>query len=793
MTRLDQPSRRERGKARVERGPRRRTSRGRFLRRAAAGAFVTLVLVVAVGLVLWVEVGRRFEGRLWDFPSRVYSDRLVLTPGSAASADAIARRLDRCGYARIEGAPASPGQYRRRSDRLDVDLRASAGPWGETASRRVLIRFASGNVASVEGVDGRPLPRVELDPELLALLSGPQQEEREVVRLEEVPRRLVQAVLAAEDSRYYSHPGVDPLAILRAAFADVRSARIVQGGSTITQQTVKNLYLGQERTWWRKLREALLAVVLDARYSKDRILEVYLNEAYLGQRGPVAVCGVASAARFYFGKDLAHLTLGECAILAGLIRNPGGYNPFAHPGPAIARRDQILRAMADEGQVRQAEVDAARSEPLRLASGKEGHSRAPYVVDLVRSQLAELYTPAQLAREGLRIYTTLDTTLQEAAQEALRAGLDRLDRERLVRGKDHGRRLEGCALVMRPSSGAVLALVGGRDYGGSQFNRAVQARRQAGSSFKPFVYLAGFEAAIRGREGGLTPATVLDDSPIEISAGGRTWRPLNYDGEFRGPVTARQALEQSLNVPTVRAALLVGLKEVARTAERCGLGGLEPYPSIALGAQEVSPLDLASAYGVFANGGKRAEARIVREVTSREGEPLERRRRDAIQVVTPQAAWLVTDMMRGVLVRGTAASSQALGFRGNAAGKTGTTDDTRDAWFVGFTPDVLAAVWVGYDDNTRTGLTGASGALPIWVDILRRGGQFTDAPFPEPEGIVREEVDPETGGLAVAGCPARVEEVFAEGTEPVDDCPLHSRGFKGWLRKVFGHSRRTGV
>jgi penicillin-binding protein 1B len=507
----------------------------------------------------------------------------------------------------------------------------------------------------------------------------------------------------------------------------------------------------------------------------------------------VAVCGVASASRFYFGKDLADLTLGECAILAGLIRNPGGYNPFAHADQTLARRDQVLRAMAEEGQIRAAEVEKARSEPLRLASGKEGHSRAPYVVDLVRAQLAEFYTPAQLAREGLRIYTTLDTTLQEAAQEALRDGLERLDRERHSRSREIGRRLEGCALVLRPSTGAVLALVGGRDYGGSQFNRAVQARRQTGSCFKPFVYLTGFEAAIQGREGGLTPATILDDSPLEISAGGRVWSPSNYDGKFRGPVTARDALEHSLNVPTVRAALRVGLKDVVRTSERCGLHGLEPYPSIALGAQEVSPLDLAGAFGVLANGGDRAETRILGEVVTRDGELLEQRKRAAVQVVTPQAAWLVTDMMRGVLVRGTAASAASLGFRGNAAGKTGTTDDTRDAWFVGFTPDILALVWVGYDDNTRTGLTGASGALPIWVDLLRRGGRFTDAPFPEPEGIVRVDVDPESGGLAVAGCPTRVEEVFAEGTEPVDDCPLHTRGFKGWLRRVFGRSRRSGV
>ncbi len=774
-----------RKRSRAEGGRRKRSPRGRALKRTAALAFVLLVVFSAGWLYLWVEVGRRFEGRLWDFPSRVYSDGLVLVPGSIATPPAIARRLDRSGFVRVDGSPSSPGQYRRRGDRIEVHLRTSSGTATPAAARRVTVRFDGGSVQSIEGVGGRAIPRLELEPELLALLSGPQQEEREVVRLEDVPKRLVDAVLAAEDSRFYSHPGVDPIAILRALFADVRSARIVQGGSTITQQTVKNLYLGQERTWWRKFREALLAVVMDARYSKDRILEVYLNEVYLGQRGSVAVCGFASAARFYFGKDLADLTLGDCALLAGLVRNPGGYNPFSHLEQAIGRRDQVLRSMLDDRRIREAEAEAARSERPRLASGKQGYSRAPYVVDLVRSQLADLYTPTQLAREGLRIYTTLDTTLQEAAQEALRAGLERLDKERRGAAKDGGRKLEGCALVLRPSTGAVLALVGGRDYAGSQFNRAVQARRQAGSCFKPFVYLAGFESAIRGREGGLTAATILDDSPLEIPSGGRTWRPLNYDGEFRGPVTARQALEQSLNVPTARAAMRVGLKEVVRIAARCGLGNLEPYPSLALGAQEITPLDLAAAFGVLASEGKRSDPAIVRQVTSREGEPLSRKGKDPVQVVTPQAAWLVTDVLRGVLSRGTAASSAALGLRGNAAGKTGTTDDTRDAWFVGYTPDLLALVWVGYDDNARTGLTGASGALPIWVDLLRRAGRFTDAPFPEPEGIVRAVVDPESGGLAVAGCPARVEEVFAAGTEPVDGCALHAKGLGGWLRRIF--------
>jgi penicillin-binding protein 1B len=426
----------------------------------------------------------------------------------------------------------------------------------------------------------------------------------------------------------------------------------------------------------------------------------------------------------------------------------------------------------------------ARDEKLGVSrSAADAPSRTPYVVDFVRSRLADVVSSEAMTEQGLRIYTTIDPILQDAAEQALRAGLERLDREApTVRGQRAQRTLEGLIVALRPQTGEILAMVGGRDYGRSQFNRATQALRQPGSCFKPFVYLAGFEAAVRGRPGAVLPATLLEDEPIELQSGGAPWRPVNYDRQFRGPVSARTALEESLNVPTVQASRRIGIADVASVAEACGMNrGLKPLPALALGAQEVTPLGLATAYATIANSGRRTEPWIVSEVTDLQGATIQRRLPATHQAVSPQAAFLLNDVLQGVMVRGTAASAAALGFGGIAAGKTGTTDDTRDAWFVGYMPEMLALVWVGYDDNAKTGLTGSSGALPIWVDLTRRSGyDRASSSFREPVGIVRAVIDPESGGLAVEGCPSSRVELFPEGAEPRETCDLHRPGF--WRR-----------
>ena len=743
---------------------------------------VVAVIAAAVALVLWVEVTRTFESRLWTDPSTILSAPMMLEPGVAATVDVIVARLDRSGYARIGGSADRPGPYVRGADRIEVHLREAEAPGVSVPARRRTFRFRGDVLVEIVDHDGARRAAEVLEPEVLARLYGPRQEDRRPLAFAEIPEGFVHAVLAAEDARYFDHAGVDLRAIARAMVANLRSGEIVQVGSTVPQQTVKNLYLGHERTLWRKLREIPMALILDLRYSKERILEVYLNEVYLGQRGPVAVCGAESAARFYFGRTLRDLQNGEWAMLAGMIRSPGRYNPFAHPDRARARRDQVLDAEVRLGWMTSEDADRARSEPLRLASGESGYSRARYVADLVRADLRRLYSPEILEREGLEVHTTLDTHLQELAEDALRRGLERLERDRTSLRREAGQpRLQGAVVVTDPATGSILAMVGGRDYVETQFNRAVTARRQPGSCFKPFVFLAGFES------GAFTPGSRIEDAPIEIESGGETWRPANYDGKFRGIVTAREALRDSLNVPTVRAARHVGLERVIEVANACGIEShLEPYPSLALGAQEVTPIELAGAYGTLANGGIRARPRILQEIRDHEGRRLERRDPELRRVVDRAATFLVNQVLVDVLDDGTARSARALGWDSKSAGKTGTTDDTRDAWFVGYTPRILALVWVGFDDNSRTGLTGASGALPIWVDLIRRApAERTRAEFRRVPGVELVRIDPETGKRAVSGCPTSVGEWFAEGEAPEESCELHGGRVRRWFRSLF--------
>jgi penicillin-binding protein 1B len=780
------------GKSRARKKKRRKSKRSSRLGVALAVLIVLSVAAAAGLLHVYVSVTGRFDGRLWTLPSRIYSDVAVLQPRGALSAGAVAERLDRCGYARTAGRPEKPGQYRLGGGTLEIYLREFVSPVVEGPERRVSAEFAGGRLIALRDDRGVALARVALEPELLATLYGPRQEERRLVRMADLPVSFVDAVLAAEDSRFFEHHGLDLRGILRAGLANVRRGRIVQGGSTITQQTVKNLYLGQERTWWRKAREAVMALVLDARYPKERILEVYLNEVYLGQRGPVAICGVQAASRFYFGRDLGDLSLGERAVLAGLIRSPGRYNPFVHPGRARERRDQVLAAMVRLGTADAASAEAARHEPLGLASGSGGFSRASYAVDYVSARLRERFPSRVLAEEGLSIYTTIDTRLQLRAERVLHEGLERLDppspgggATAELRGAGRYGELQGALVATRPSSGAILAMMGGRSYGQTQFNRAVQARRQPGSCFKPLVYAAAFEIARRDPGAGLTPASLLDDRPLELTSGGRTWRPSNYDGRFRGPVTARRALEESLNVPTVRAAQRIGLEAVIDVARRCGIESpLAAMPSLALGAMEVQPLELAAAYGVFARQGTRVTPWIIRAVLDADGRRLEGEAVVPRRAISPQAAFQVDDILQGVFQRGTARSAAALGFDGLAAGKTGTTDDTRDAWFAGYSGDLLALVWVGFDDNAKTGLTGATGALPIWVEFMKPDA--APAAARPPAGMVRVLICPETGMLARKKCPGAREEAFAAGSEPTARCPKHVGRVKRWWRKLLG-------
>ena len=757
--------------------------RGRLLRWLRLLA-LPLTIVIVAGFIVYgtvsMRVAARFESREGESPTRMYGRALPLAEGVLLPVEDLAARLERLGYRRTRALPSVPGEYSLGRRKVTVWLRSFEGPAGTVTGRLITIRHGEDRIESVrDEAGGRSISDAVLEPEVLATLHGDQAEERTILPLSAFPQQLVDAVLLVEDRNFYSHLGIDPFGIARAAVTNIRKGEIRQGGSTLTQQLAKNLFFDHERTWSRKMGEAVVAVVLEGRYSKDRILQAYLNEVYLGQKGSISIRGFAEASTFYFGKDPAALDLGEIALLAGLIRSPGHYNPLAHPKEAVERRNQVLALMEQEGRITAEQRAATQAEKLDLyTAGRKGTpSRGvAYLGDYVKQMIGA--DAGDLSHAGIRIWTTVDPVYQREAEHALREGLSKLERTyKHLRAKDAATQLQGAMVVLNPHDGSVLAMVGGRDYATSQFNRITQAKRQPGSLFKPFVFLAGWSS------GAISPASPLMDEPLEMTVAGQTWAPANYDKEFRGLVTAQMALEDSLNVPTVRASQEVGLKAIAQTAHKAGIeSDLKLYPSMVLGAQEVTPMEIASAYATIANEGVRVKPVLVDAIQDADGSWSHKRENEEERALAPQAVYQVIVALQGAMDRGTAASSRSMGFGGTAAGKTGTTDDYRDAWFAGFTPDILALVWVGFDDGRSIDLPGATAALPIWVDFIRRSGAETSASFAEPPGIVWEEIDPTSGGIARWSCPLSWWMAFSEGTEPVEPCEEH-----GFLRSLRGH------
>jgi penicillin-binding protein 1B len=679
-------------------------------------------------------------------------------------------------YQRDPGTPSRAGRFRVQGSTVEVWTRAFRYPGRAFPSFLVKVEFAGGRIKSIRDASGDPVAALVIEPERLGAVFGEEFEDRTPIRLSEVPRSLTDAVLVTEDRDFYRHAGVSVRRILGAMAANLRGAS-KQGGSTLTQQLVKNLYLSPERTVRRKVVEAILSLILDARYSKDEIFEAYLNEIYLGREGSIAITGVGEAARHYFGKEAQDLDLAESATIAGMIRAPNTYSPLRNPDRARQRRDLVLKLMREEKRIDERQLAEALEEPLDSSSRPASRTIAPHFVDLVKSELSEKYGE-KLKTEGLQIYTTLDVDLQEAAQKAVSGGLERLEKQyRRLAAAAKEAPLQGALIVLEPRTGLVRALVGGRDYKTSQFNRVTQAHRQPGSLFKPFVYLAAF--ARRDLATPLTPATILEDSPITVvwdrATDEQQWTPRNYDSQYRGTMTARQALELSINIPTVRVALAAGLPTVLAAARAAGIGSrLRAFPSIALGAFEISPIEIASAYAVFANEGVRVEPKTIVGVETPEGAVLDRKETPVAAVLPADAVFLVDSLMRGAVERGTASGARAGGVRGVLAGKTGTTNDGRDAWFVGFSPRFLSVVWVGYDDNRAVHLSGSQAAVPIFAEFSRSiPAQAFAESFPVPSDIVTAEIDPDTGLLASSACPRRATEVFIAGTEPREHCQVH--------------------
>src|SRR5216684_3611364 len=581
-----------------------------FLWRHAAGiAFLVMVAFVAlIGFVgyTYIVITKKFDSsRRWDLPSRIYSDATAIVPGMSVPRVLLEPKLNHVGYHEI---------YLQNFEYPDVEFRAMP----------VLIGMNGTVVRDVKRADdGVPLRGVRIEPELITSIYNDEMEDRLPVALSGVPKVLSDAIIATEDKTFYSHNGISFRGIAGALLADMKQGAISRGGSTLTQQLVKNLYLNPGRTWRRKATEALMAVLLEIRYHKPEILEAYLNEIYLGQNGAVQIKGVEQASQLYFGKHVTYLTLPEAATLAGMIRSPNVLNPLKYPERAKPRRDTVLSLMRDQGMITPAQCDAAIAAPLATARFPKGSRSAPFFVDLVLKQLRETYPETQLKTEGLRIFTTLDTIMQRSAEQAVDNGIDALTR-RYSYIKRSQTPLEGVILTIQPGTGYVKALVGGRNYSKTQFNRAIQARRQPGSLFKPFVYVTAMDPA--RKENAFTAATVLDDAPINVRSGNSVWEPQNYDNRFHGRVTVREALAHSYNIPAVRAAIGAGVPNVIKTAATIGIESrLQPYPSVSLGSFEVTPLEIAYAYSAFANLGVKAEPVSILAVSTRDGKLLESR------------------------------------------------------------------------------------------------------------------------------------------------------------------------
>ncbi|MBN2108472.1 MAG: PBP1A family penicillin-binding protein [Deltaproteobacteria bacterium] len=737
------------------------------------GSFAAAFLLSPYCLYLSMKIEDRFSGRRWDIPSRVFSDTQVLMTGQGINIDAFRSKLKALGYRETPSKPRQKGEMKLSAQEIDIFLHDLKMPGLDRPGFPVRISVGSGEIKAIRTVPrGKNLPMIELEPEEVMLFYGDEHERRRLITLNQAPRHLINAVLAAEDNSFFSHYGLDPFGIMRALFVNLLHGGIVQGGSTITQQLAKNYFLTSQRTMGRKLNEMLIALIIETKYEKNQILEMYMNEIYLGQKGSASINGFGEAAFFYFGRQVGDLTLSECAVLAGLIKSPGQYSPFAGKKNCTQRRDAVLAAMAENGMITDAELKAAQQADVRTAAYSPANKKAPYFMDHLAQQLRDMYPPEVLSGMGLSIYTTIDMQVQTAAEQALARGLERLEKAQpRLRREDAGKKLQGAVVVMDPKSGAIKALAGGRDYGASQFNRITQARRQPGSAFKPFVYLSGLDVC--------TPATILSNEPRTMKSGGRQWTPKNYEDIPEAQLTMRESLARSVNLTTIDLAMRAGLSRIIRTARQFDFSTpLAPTPSMVLGASEVIPLELARAYCAFASGGVLPVPFTLKKVIDENGAVLALRHMSAKRVIPQDKAYIMNSLLRSVVTEGTARGLAGRGFTQPAAGKTGTTNDSRDAWFVGYTPDLLALVWVGFDGGDSIRNTGASAALPIWADLMRSVPQcLSGAWFSMPEGVIVKTVCKESGQLARGGCcPLKAEEVFLADRAPSEICTLHQCG-----------------
>ncbi|WIX03719.1 penicillin-binding protein 1B [Pseudomonas sp. AR5] len=766
------------------RSPRNRTRRRSSAARPWLGWVVKLSivgLVILAGFAVYLDaiVQEKFSGKRWTIPAKVYARPLELFVGQKLAKDDFLAELDALGYRR-EKAVAGPGGVSVAGNNVEMQTRGFQFYEGAEESRRIRVRFSGDFVAGLNSADGSSLAVARLEPVLIGGLYPAHNEDRILIKLDQVPPYLVQTLVAVEDREFFEHFGVSPKSIARAVWVNLTAGAVRQGGSTLTQQLVKNFYLTNERSLTRKVTEAMMAVLLELHYDKQEILEAYLNEVFLGQDGRRAIHGFGLASQYFFGQPLAELKLHQIALLVGMVKGPTYYNPRRHPERALERRNLVLDLLAEQQVVDPAEVAAAKQKPLGITQrGSMADSSYPAFLDLVKRQLREDYREEDLTEEGLRVFTSFDPILQLKAEQAMSDTLKRL-------GKG-AEAVEGAMLVTNPETGEIQAMLGSRQPGYAGFNRALDAVRPIGSLIKPVIYLTALE-----RPSQYTLTSLLEDEPFSVKgADGQVWRPQNYDRKAHGTVYLYQALANSYNLSTTRLGLDLGVPNVLKTLQRLGVSVDWPaYPSMLLGAGALRPIEVADVYQTLANGGFNTPLRGIRSVLTAEGEPLKRYPFQIQQRFDPGAIYLTQRAMQRVMHEGTGRSAyNQLPRSLNLAGKTGTTNDLRDSWFAGFSQDLLAVVWLGRDDNGKTSLTGATGALRVWTDFMRRADPLP-LNSPLPENVVQVWVDSRTGQGTDERCPGAVQMPYIRGSEPAPGpgCGIQAPAesvmdwVRGWLQ-----------
>ena len=766
---------------------------------------VLLVFLAATGIFVYYYVrfsrliDARLSGDIFENASLVFAAPTEVRTGQVLAPEALAARLRRALYAEGQGG-SDVGTYKLAGTRLEI----RPGPASFFATEKVpqssaALEFKDGRLASITALDrSHSLDSYELEPEVVTTLFDRSRSKRRLVRYQDLPKVLINAILATEDHRFFSHSGVNIYRIIVASLSGVRGEDRIRGTSTLTMQLARNFFLSSERTLRRKAIEIFIALLMEQRLTKEQIFELYANQIYLGQRGSFSIYGVGEGANAYFDKDVNSLTLPEAALIAGLIHGPNRDSPYKYPGRALERRNFVLRRMLEVGFITPAEAEQASAAPLGLAQRNVEGSQAPFFVDMVKDQLLEQFSERDLLSQSYRIYTTLDLDLQRTASDAVRASMAEVDQElkKRRRAKDpppEPDQPQVALVALDPATGVLRALVGGRDYGVSQLDH-VLAKRQPGSSFKPFVYAAALSSAVDGTQPLVTPATILLDEPTTFQFADQPYEPENYKKEYYGPVTVRQALTLSLNVATVRLAEIVGYDKVRMLAAAAGINkDLLATPALALGAYVATPLEIAGAYTIFANHGQYEAPRFILAVKDASARVLWRSPEETRPVLDPRISYLMVSLMQSVVNNGTAAGVRSRGFTLPAAGKTGTS---HDGWFAGFTSNLLAVVWVGYDDDRELKLPGASSALPVWTEFMKHATElpgYRDAkPFAAPDGVVTATIDARTNLVADSSAVETRDEVFVAGTEPA---PTGSRegGAFGILSRIFRPSKVSTV